>query len=141
MPFLHPISFLSTSRERRGFTLLEILIVVAILAFLASIAIPNYVSYRKTSQMNACLSNLAMLNSATTSYLLRHKVAVDTDLTIDMLAPKSSAEAKDKYFLTRRPECPCGGTYSYDRETQLWHCSFGGNSEANGGFPHGDRAN
>lgn len=48
----------------KGFTLVEIMIVVAIIAILAAVAIPNFVRYRKTSQMNACISNLKQLQGA-----------------------------------------------------------------------------
>ena len=51
-------------RMNKGFTLVEIMIVVAIIAILAAVAIPNFITYRKTSQMNACISNLKQIQSA-----------------------------------------------------------------------------
>jgi len=53
---------------RRGFTLVEIMIVVAIIALLAAIAVPNFLRSRKRSQASRILEDLRMIDSALDQY-------------------------------------------------------------------------
>ena len=55
-------------KMQKGFTLVEIMIVVAIIAILAAIAIPNFIAYRKESQANACTSTMASIKTAAESW-------------------------------------------------------------------------
>jgi prepilin-type N-terminal cleavage/methylation domain-containing protein len=57
-------------RSNKGFTLVEIMIVVAIIGLLAAIAIPNFVRARQTSQTNACINNLRQIDGAKQQWAL-----------------------------------------------------------------------
>lgn len=53
---------------KKGFTLVEIMIVVAIIGLLAAIAIPSFMRARTTSQANACINNLRQIESGKEQY-------------------------------------------------------------------------
>ena len=60
------------SANRKGFTLVEIMIVVAIIALLAAIAVPGFLRARKRSQASRILNDLRMIDSALDQYAIEH---------------------------------------------------------------------
>src|SRR5512139_3161916 len=88
----------STSRKA-GFTLVEIMIVVAIIGLLAAIAIPNFVRARTTSQMNACINNLRQIDGAKQQWALETKQATNATPAITDISP----------YLRNAITCPSGG--------------------------------
>jgi prepilin-type N-terminal cleavage/methylation domain-containing protein len=58
------------NKNRGGFTLVEIMIVVAIIALLAAIAVPNFLRARKRSQATRILEDLRMIDSAVDQYAI-----------------------------------------------------------------------
>ncbi|MBM3824723.1 MAG: type II secretion system protein [Verrucomicrobia bacterium] len=59
--------------SKSGFTLVEIMIVVAIIGLLAAIAIPNFVKARETAQLNSIINNLRIIEGAKDQYALENK--------------------------------------------------------------------
>jgi prepilin-type N-terminal cleavage/methylation domain-containing protein len=106
------------SNRKSGFTLVEIMIVVAIIGLLAAIAIPNFVKARTTAQKNACIANLKQIDGAKEQWALENKKtegdAVDTTAVNAYL--KNSAA----------PQCPSNGTYGYNAVGTSPTCSQAG---------------
>jgi prepilin-type N-terminal cleavage/methylation domain-containing protein len=61
------------TNRKTGFTLVEIMIVVAIIGLLAAIAIPNFVKARTTSQQNACINNLRLIDASKQQWALEQR--------------------------------------------------------------------
>jgi prepilin-type N-terminal cleavage/methylation domain-containing protein len=59
-------------RGRHGFTLVEIMIVVAIIALLASIAVPGFLRARKRSQASRIINDLRLIDSAIDQYAIEN---------------------------------------------------------------------
>ncbi|MDX1950668.1 MAG: type II secretion system protein [Verrucomicrobiota bacterium] len=113
------------TNNKSGFTLVEIMIVVAIIGLLAAIAIPNFVKARGTAQKNACINNLRQIDGAKEQWALENKksqgTAVETDAT--------SKAAVNEYLKGKvTPNCPSSGTYDYETVGENPTCNVAGHS-------------
>jgi prepilin-type N-terminal cleavage/methylation domain-containing protein len=105
-----------TAKSSKGFTLVEIMIVVAIIGILIAIAVPGFVKARTQSRAKACQENLTKIEGAVEQWALENnKKPVDcTDIT--------TLVGADNY-LKKNPICPSGGTYTLNAGVP--ECSIG----------------
>ncbi len=108
------------TNRKSGFTLVEIMIVVAIIGLLAAIAIPNFVKARGTAQKNACINNLRQIDGAKEQWALENKKA-SGDAIVD-------AEVNAYIKGNAAPTCPASGTYTYGNVDAAPTCDVAGHT-------------
>jgi prepilin-type N-terminal cleavage/methylation domain-containing protein len=115
---------MKTSRfraRRRGFTLLEILIVVAVLGILVGMAFPNFLKSRSNAQKQICIENLSQIESAKQIWGVESaKKEGDPATDADLFGPSR--------YMKQKPSCPAGGTYDLTTIGANAACTIPGHS-------------
>ena len=92
---------MKTDRTVHAFTLLELLVVVALIALLTALAVPGYRRYLESSRGQRCSANILLLETAKDSFIADHPGQ-----------PIASASDLTPYLKYGMPVCPSGGSYS-----------------------------
>ena len=105
--------------KKSGFTLVEIMIVVAIIGLLAAIAIPNFVRARTTSQTNACINNLRQIDGAKQQWALENHQTSTAAPASAALRPYLGRGTAGSW-----PQCPAAGAYTIGNVSTAPTCNI-----------------
>jgi prepilin-type N-terminal cleavage/methylation domain-containing protein len=106
---------------RKGFTLVELMIVVAILGIILGLALPNFVKARTRARQQLCIENLSQIESAKQIWGVENaKKDGDVPATSELIGPT--------LYMKQDPSCPAGGTYSLNAIGANATCTIDGHS-------------
>jgi type IV pilus assembly protein PilA len=110
---------LTIKRNQKGFTLVEVLLVVVILGILAAVALPRFLTTRDESQLRTCQSNLSAMNGAIEEYQFING-AFPADISV--------IRTDTARFPDGPPKCPKNGNYSLNATTKRANCDVAGHT-------------
>lgn len=114
---MHKPHNLKNYRCLSGFTLIEMMIVVAVIAILMLIAIPNYFTARSHSETTVCIGQLRRIQDAKERWAMEnHKVGTDTPTMANLVTA----------YIKTTPICPAGGAYTVGQVSDSPTCDVPG---------------
>ena len=112
---------LRSRNPEAGFTLLEIMIVVAIIGLIVGLAVPNFLKSRNHARQQICIENLSQIETAKQVWGAEMaKKDGDIPTEADLIGPSS--------YIKKMPNCPSGGTYTFQAIGASATCNIVGHS-------------
>lgn len=105
-------------RKQRGFTLLEVMVVIVILGVLASMVVPNLLGNKEKADQQKVVTDITALEQALDMYKLDNSVYPNTDQGLEALVTKPSSSPEPRNYrnggyIKRLPKDPWGNEYNY----------------------------
>lgn len=104
------------NKRTKGFTLVEIMIVVLIIGILLAIAVPNFLKARETSRTKTCIANLRQIESGKEQWAMENNQGATATPAQADLTPN---------YVKSWPGCPSSGTYTIGNMSTNPTCSVG----------------
>ncbi|MGO2509300.1 MAG: type II secretion system major pseudopilin GspG [Vibrio hibernica] len=106
------------ARKQKGFTLLEVMVVVVILGILASFVVPNLLGNKEKADQQKAVTDIVALENALDMYKLDNSVYPTTDQGLEALVSKPTGSPEPRNYrndgyIRRLPKDPWGGDYQY----------------------------
>ena len=97
---------------QKGFTLVEIMVVIAVISIVVAIAAPTWLRQRAISQAAVCQENLSKIDQSMEQYALEHRLPSGSPINFpaDLVQPNGVPVGEG--YLKRTPSCPAGGDYT-----------------------------
>ena len=104
---------------RKGFTLVEIMIVVLIIGVLMAIAVPSFVQARQSARKSACIDNMKQIENAKEQWAMDNKKSTGDPVAFTDLVGAT-------LYLKSTPSCPAAGTYTLNPISTVPACDISG---------------